>query len=177
MQYTTTYQSPVGEILLAADEVGLTGLWFAGEKYYALNLDEGHEEKEIPVFAEVKRWLDVYFTGREPDFMPPIHMIGTPFQMEVWELLRKIPYGKTVTYGELARRIAEGRGLKRMSAQAVGFAVGRNEISLIVPCHRVVGTNGSLAGYAGGIDKKITFLKLEGAYKNEYFIPKHSTAP
>lgn len=109
--------------------------------------------------------------------MPPIHMIGTPFQMEVWELLRKIPYGKTTTYGELAEQIAKQRGLERMSAQAVGSAVGRNEISLIVPCHRVVGTNGSLTGYAGGIDKKMTFLKLEGAYQDDYFVPKHSTAP
>lgn len=177
MQYTTTYQSPAGEILLAADDIGLTGLWFEGEKYYALSLDKEHEEKEIPVFVEVKRWLDIYFAGREPDFMPPIHMIGTPLQLEVWELLRKIPYGKTTTYGELAKQIAKQRGLERMSAQAVGFAVGRNEISLIVPCHRVVGTNGSLTGYAGGIDKKMAFLKLEGAYQDGYFVPKHSTAP
>ena len=177
MQYTTTYQSSVGEILLAADDIGLTGLWFEGGKYYALSLDKDHEEKEIPVFAEVKRWLDIYFTGKEPDFMPPVHRMGTPLQMEVWQLLRKIPYGTTTTYGELAKQIAKQRGLERMSAQAVGSAVGRNEISLIVPCHRVVGTNGSLTGYAGGIDKKMTFLKLEGAYKDDYFVPRHSTAP
>lgn len=157
MQYTTKYQSPVGEILLAADDIGLTGLWFEGEKYYALSLEKDHEEKEVPVFAEVKQWLDIYFAGKEPAFMPSIHMIGTPFQMEVWELLREIPYGKTTTYGELAKQIAKRRGLERMSAQAVGFAVGHNEISIIVPCHRVVGTNGSLTGYAGGIEKKCFF--------------------
>ena len=177
MQYTTKYQSPVGEILLAADDIGLTGLWFEGEKYYALSLEKDHEEKEVPVFAEVKQWLDIYFAGKEPAFMPSIHMIGTPFQMEVWELLREIPYGKTTTYGELAKQIAKRRGLERMSAQAVGFAVGHNEISIIVPCHRVVGTNGSLTGYAGGIDKKMFFLNSEGAYKENYFVPKHSTAP
>lgn len=109
--------------------------------------------------------------------MPPLHQQGTSFQMEVWALLRKIPYGRTTTYGELAKEIARERGLKRMSAQAVGSAVGHNEISIIVPCHRVVGSNGSLTGYASGIDKKITFLKLEGAYRDSFFVPKHSTAP
>lgn len=177
MQYTTTYQSPLGEILLAADETGLTGLWFDGEKYYAWNLDENHEEKEVPVFREAKRWLDIYFSGREPDFMPPMHMLGTAFQKEVWEILRTIPYGETTTYGGIAAKIAKKRGLTRMSAQAVGNAVGRNELSILIPCHRVVGTNGSLTGYAGGIDKKAALLKLEGAYRGNFFVPKHSTAP
>ena len=104
-------------------------------------------------------------------------MIGTPFQIEVWNILREIPFGETTTYKEIARKIAKNRGIERMSAQAVGTAVGKNSINLIVPCHRVVGTNNSLAGYAGGIDKKITFLKLEGSYKDEYFVPKHSTTP
>ena len=176
MQYTTTYQSPLGEILLAADEIGLTGLWFDGEKYYAWNLDENHEEKEVPVFQEAKRWLDIYFSGREPDFMPPMHMLGTAFQKEVWEILRTIPYGETTTYGGIAAKIAKKRGLTRMSAQAVGNAVGRNELSILIPCHRVVGTNGSLTGYAGGIDKKTALLKLEGAYRGNFFVPKHSTA-
>lgn len=120
---------------------------------------------------------DVYFQDEKPDFEPPIHMIGTPFQIEVWNILHEIPYGTTTTYNEIAKKIAENRGLERMSAQAVGTAVGKNNINLIVPCHRVVGTNNSLAGYAGGIDKKIRFLKLEGGYKEKYFIPKHSTAP
>ncbi len=163
MQYISHYSSPLGDILLAADSVGLTGLWFEGQKYFALNLDKEHEEKEIPSFAEAKRWLDIYFSGKEPDFSVPLHFTGTEFQNEVWELLLAIPYGQTTTYGELARRIAGKRGVKHMSAQAVGGAVGHNNISVIVPCHRVVGTNGSLTGYAGGIDKKIKLLELEKA--------------
>lgn len=177
MQYTATYKSPLGNILLAADEQGLTGLWFEGQKYYALYLDKENMEKELPVFAKTRKWLDIYFSGREPDFELPLHFTGTDFQNEVWEILYSIPYGETMTYGQIAREIAEKKGLMRMSAQAVGGAVGHNEISIIVPCHRVVGTNGSLTGYAGGIDKKISLLKLEGAYKSEFFVPKKSTAP
>ena len=176
MQYTSAYQSPVGEILLACDEIGLTGLWFEGEKFYALSLDKAHEEREMPVFAEVKRWLDIYFSGHEPDFMPSIHMIGSLFQLSVWEILRQIPYGKTTTYGEIAKRLAAERGLSRMSAQAVGGAVGHNEISIIVPCHRVVGTNGSLTGYAGGVDKKVRLLQLEGTDMTGLFAPTKGTA-
>ena len=177
MQYISHYTSPLGEILLAADETGLTGLWFEGQKYFALYLDEEHEEKELPVFEQAKRWLTIYFSGKEPDFQVPLHFTGTEFQNEVWEILYAIPYGQTMTYGQIAAQIAGKRGLQRMSAQAVGGAVGRNEISIIVPCHRVVGTNGSLTGYAGGIDKKIALLQLEGALKDTYFVPKHSTAP
>lgn len=177
MHYTSIYQSPVGEILLAADEAGVVGIWFKGEKYFAYCLDEENEPRETDIIKEVKRWLDIYFEGKDPEFIPPLHMIGTPFQIEVWNILREIPFGETTTYKEIARKIAKNRGIERMSAQAVGTAVGKNSINLIVPCHRVVGTNNSLAGYAGGIDKKITFLKLEGSYKDEYFVPKHSTAP
>ena len=177
MQYISHYSSPLGTILLAADEMGLTGLWFEGQKYFALYLDKEHEERELPVLKQAKTWLDIYFSGREPDFKVPLHFTGTDFQNEVWEILYSIPYGQTTTYGEIAKRLAASRGLKRMSAQAVGGAVGRNEISIIVPCHRVVGSSGSLTGYAGGIDKKIELLKLEGAWKKEYFVPKHSTAP
>ncbi|OUQ21877.1 6-O-methylguanine DNA methyltransferase [Lachnoclostridium sp. An14] len=177
MQYISHYSSPLGTILLAADEIGLTGLWFEGQKYFALYLDKEHEEKELPVLKQAKTWLDIYFSGREPDFKVPLHFTGTDFQNEVWEILYSIPYGQTTTYGEIAKQLAASRGLKRMSAQAVGGAVGRNEISIIVPCHRVVGSSGSLTGYAGGIDKKIELLKLEGAWKKEYFVPKHSTAP
>lgn len=144
MQYITTYQSPLGEILLAADEAGLTGLWFDGEKFYADSLDPEHEERNVPVFDVVKKWLDIYFSGHEPDFMPPVHMIGSEFRQQVWKILREIPYGETITYGALAKRLARERGLERMSAQAVGGAVGHNEISIIVPCHRVVGSDGSL---------------------------------
>ena len=163
MQYISHYSSPLGDILLAADSVGLTGLWFEGQKYFALNLDKEHEEKEIPLFVQTKRWLDIYFSGKEPDFSVPLHVTGTAYQNQVWELLLAMPYGQTTTYGELARRIAGKRGEKHMSAQAVGGAVGHNNISVIVPCHRVVGTNGSLTGYAGGIDKKIKLLELEKA--------------
>lgn len=163
MQYITHYQSPVGSILLAADETGLTGLWFDGQKYYADRLDPEHEEKDTPVLAQTKEWLTIYFSGREPLFSPPVHMLGTPFQLSVWKILQKIPYGKTVTYGEIAKEIAKQKGLSRISAQAVGGAVGHNKISVIIPCHRVVGTNGSLTGYAGGIEKKVKLLALEKA--------------
>lgn len=176
MQYTAKYQSPLGEILLAADEVGLTGLWFDGEKFYADNLDPEHEEKEVSVFETVRRWLELYFSGKEPDFMPPIHMTGSPFRLSVWNLLRQIPYGKTVTYGELAKTIARQRGLSRMSAQAVGGAVGHNEISIIVPCHRVVGADGSLTGYAGGMYRKERLLALEGVDMEKLFVPVKGTA-
>lgn len=176
MQYTATYQSPIGGILLACDEKGLTGLWFFGEKFYALSLDSEHEEKELPVLKEAKRWLDIYFSGEEPDFMPPLHMEGSPFQLSVWKILQKIPYGETTTYGEIAAQLAKERGLERMSAQAVGGAVGHNEISIMVPCHRVVGSNGSLTGYAGGIGKKAEMLRLEGVDMSKFFIPKKGTA-
>ncbi len=176
MQYTAAYQSSVGDVLLAADETGLTGLWFEGEKFYALSLDPEHEERETPIFAITRRWLDIYFSGHEPDFMPPVHMIGSEFRRCVWELLLRIPYGTTVTYGDLARLVARRRGLRRMSAQAVGGAVGHNEISIIVPCHRVVGTNGSLTGYAGGVDKKRRLLELEGVDMEKFFVPARGTA-
>ena len=176
MQYTSHYQSPLGSILLAADDIGLTGLWFEGQKYYALYLDQENEEKELPLFQDVKHWLDIYFSGKEPDFQVPLHFTGTDFQNEVWEILYSIPYGKTMTYGEIATQIAANRGLSRMSAQAVGGAVGHNEISIIVPCHRVVGTNGSLTGYAGGIEKKIALLTLEKVDMEKLFVPKKGTA-
>lgn len=176
MQYTSHYQSPLGSILLAADDIGLTGLWFEGQKYYALYLDQENEEKELPLFQDVKHWLDIYFSGKEPDFQVPLHFTGTDFQNEVWEILYSIPYGKTMTYGEIAKQIAANRGLSRMSAQAVGGAVGHNEISIIVPCHRVVGTNGSLTGYAGGIEKKIALLTLEKVDMEKLFVPKKGTA-
>ena len=166
MQYTSHYRSPIGNILLAADEIGLTGLWFEGQKYFALHLDKEHQEKDLPVFTETKRWLDIYFSGKEPDFTVPLHFKGTDFQKEVWEILCSIPYGKTMTYGEIAKKIAFKRGLKHMSAQAVGGAVGHNPISILVPCHRVIGSNGSLTGYAGGIDKKNKLLTLENVLPN-----------
>ena len=161
MQYISHYASPLGDILLAADDAGLTGLWFAGQKYFARRLDREHQEREVPLLTEAKRWLAAYFDGREPEFSVPLHLIGTDFQKEVWELLLTVPYGRTTTYGEIAGQIAARRGLPHMSAQAVGSAVGQNGISILVPCHRVLGSDGSLTGYAGGVDKKATLLALE----------------
>lgn len=162
MQYTSHYASPMGNILLAADDIGLTGLWFAGQKYFALRLDAEHSEKETPILTQAKKWLDIYFIGQEPAIDISLHFVGTAFQKEVWQILCSIPYGRTITYGAIAKRIASQRGIRQMSAQAVGNAVGHNNISIIVPCHRVVGQNGSLTGYAGGIDKKAWLLSLEG---------------
>lgn len=168
MQYISHYQSPLGNILLAGEGSFLTGLWFEGQKYFALQLEERHEEKEIPVFSQTKQWLSIYFSGREPDFSVPLRFSGTAFQKEVWEILCSIPYGGIMTYGEIARKLAQKRGKRSMSAQAVGGAVGRNGISILVPCHRVVGSNGSLTGYAGGIDKKEKLLELEKAEMSIY---------
>ena len=163
MQYISYYDSPLGKMLLAADEIGLTGVWFDAQKYFARCLDEAYEEKEIPLFADVKKWFDVYFSGKEPDILIPLHLIGTKFQMEVWEILCTIPYGKTKTYGRDCPADRFQKRIRTMSAQAVGGAVGHNPVSVIVPCHRVIGTNGSLTGYAGGIDKKIKLLEIEKA--------------
>ena len=176
MIYTQHYDSPLGGILLAADETGLTGLWFDGEKYYADNLAAEHEARDTQALGAAKRWLDVYFAGKEPDFLPPLHPIGSAFRQEVWQLLLEIPYGQTTTYGALARRLAERRGLRHMSAQAVDDAVGHNEISILIPCHRVVGTSGSLTGYAGGIDKKLSLLRLEQVDLSGFFVPTKGTA-
>lgn len=161
MQYISHYSSPLGEMLLAADKAGLTGLWFEGQRYFARSLEQEHLEQEIPVLTQAKEWLDLYFSGKRPDFEVPLHLTGTDFQNEVWEILRAVPYGQTTTYGEIAKTLAARRGLAHMSAQAVGGAVGHNPISVMVPCHRVVGADGSLTGYAGGIDKKEALLRLE----------------
>ena len=176
MTYIQHYSSPLGGILLAADEIGLTGSWFDGEKYFADNLPAEHAERQTPILAEAARWLDIYFTGKEPGFTPPLHPIGSAFRQAVWEILLQIPYGQTTTYGEIARQLAEKQGREKMSSQAVGGAVGHNEISVIIPCHRVVGTSGSLTGYAGGIDKKVKLLELERAEMRGFFIPKKGTA-
>ncbi|WP_455143677.1 methylated-DNA--[protein]-cysteine S-methyltransferase [Selenomonas noxia] len=162
MLYTAHYDSPLGGMTLVSDGTALVGLYFDGQKYAAEGLDATHTQKNLPIFKEVRRWLDVYFSGRKPDFMPVLAPHGTAFQQSVWEILRTIPYGQTVTYGAIARRIEQNTDC-RMSAQAVGGAVGRNPISILIPCHRVVGTNGSLTGYAGGIDKKERLLQWEGA--------------
>ncbi len=147
--------TPLGAVTLASDGEALTGLWFDGQRYYARGLAPGAPEAALPVFDLARRWLEVYFSGREPDFSVTLALRGTPFQLRVWDLLRHIPYGQTVTYA----RIAAAAG---SSPRAVGGAVGRNPVSLMVPCHRVVGSDGSLTGYAGGTDRKLALLALEG---------------
>ena len=176
MQYIYSYQSPLGGITIASDGTALTGLWFDGQKYFAEGLAETAAAKTLPVFNETVRWLDIYFGGRRPDFTPPLNLEGTAFRKEVWQLLLQIPYGQTITYGKLAAQLAAHNGLKRMSAQAVGGAVGHNPISIIVPCHRVVGMNGSITGYAGGIDKKLALLKMEGVDVSGLFVPRNGMA-
>lgn len=174
MTFTQRYNSPMGGILLAADEIGLTGVWFDGQKYFARGLPNERAEQNTPVLSAARHWLDVYFTGREPDFMPPLNPVGSGFQRAVWELLLQIPYGQTTTYGALAQKLAQQQGLAHMSAQAVGGAVGRNKISILIPCHRVVGTGGRLTGYAGGVDRKAGLLELE---HSGLCIPRRGTAP
>ena len=160
MLYTSHYASPLGEMTLVSDGTALVGLYFDGQKYAAEGLDATRTQKNLPVFEEARRWLDVYFSGRKPDFTPPTSPAGTAFQQSVWEILRTIPYGETTTYGAIAQRIEQNTGC-RMSAQAVGGAVGRNPISILIPCHRVIGADGSLTGYAGGLDKKESLLRIE----------------
>ena len=159
--YTCHYNSPLGNMLLAADEMGLTGIWFEGQKYFAQHLPKEVEEKESPLLQEAIRWLELYFAGKKPDFTPSLHPEGSAFRQMVWKALLTIPYGETRTYGELAKRIAEEKHIPTMSAQAIGDAVGHNPISIIIPCHRVVGAKGALTGYAGGVEKKEFLLRLE----------------
>ena len=162
MIYMGRYDSPLGPITLAGEDGALTGLWFDGQKYFGAGLPDGTPEGEPPVFRQVRAWLDRYFRGEDPGPAPPLAPAGTVFQRAVWEVLREIPYGRTATYGQVAQ--AAGRGLGRnTSPRAAGSAVGRNPISLLIPCHRVVGAGGSLTGYAGGLERKEALLKLEGA--------------
>ena len=179
MIYRTYYLSPLGKMLLAADDIGLVGAWFEGQKYFGEfpgHRDFVFEEKENCILKDALRWLDIYFSGQKPDLLPELHLIGTDFQREVWDILLEISYGQTVTYGEIARKIADKRGLKTMSAQAVGSAVGHNRVSVIVPCHRVIGSDGSLTGYAGGLNGKsdcliLNSLILSGQFLNFNQIP------
>ena len=164
MDYTHHYDSPLGGITLASDGNALIGLWFDGQKHFADTLNNPYGEKPLPVFGEADRWLDIYFSGKAPDFTPRLSMRTTDFRKAVWEILLTIPFGQTMTYRQIAQLVALQRRLPRMSAQAVGGAVGHNAISLIIPCHRVVGTDGSLTGYAGGMDRKIRLLQLEKIY-------------
>ena len=151
--FCTYYDSPIGVLLLECEEDGLTGIWF----------DREPKEAEIthPILEKTKLWLDDYFSGRNPEPDIPVKLYGTPFQKQVWQLLMTIPYGQTRTYGSIAREMAALTGKENMSAQAIGQAVGKNPVSLLIPCHRVVGTGGRLTGYAGGLDKKVWLLEHE----------------
>ena len=161
---------------MASDGEALIGLWFEGQKYFKASINGECEKKSLPIFDKTIKWLDIYFSGKKPDFAPKLLITGTPFRKAVAEIMLTIPYGKTMTYGEIAQKIAEQGGLLKMSAQAVGGAVGHNSISIIIPCHRVVGANGSLTGYAGGTERKIELLKLEKVDMTDLFIPKKGTA-
>ena len=159
---TAFYDAPYGRYVLAAEDGALTGLWLEGQKYFPSDLPEPSGE-EAEIFAHTRRWLDAYFGGRQPDVSAlPLVPKGSAFAQSVWQLLLEIPYGQTVTYGQLAKRLAEQRGLPHMSAQAVGGAVGHNPISILIPCHRVLGAKNQLTGYAGGLDVKTFLLTLEG---------------
>ena len=169
------WTSPLGRITLTADGEALTGLWFDGQRNMPDPADFPPADGGAPVFVEAQRWLELYFSGRDPGFLPRLKPCGTPFRRTVWEILLTVPYGRTVTYGEIAARAAERLGRPRMSAQAAGGAVGHNPISLIIPCHRVVGADGNLTGYAGGMDRKLRLLRLEGAELTRMYDPRGRT--
>ncbi|MBQ6508568.1 MAG: methylated-DNA--[Flexilinea sp.] len=163
MDFIHHYRSPLGGMTLASDGEALTGLWFDGQKYFGSTLSAEYGESPLPVFDQTAAWLDIYFSGRAPEFIPPLNLRAAPFRRSVWEILLTVPFGHTVTYGEIAAILAKQKGSPRMSAQAVGGAVGHNPVSLIIPCHRVLGSDGSLTGYAGGLEKKEWLLKMEKA--------------
>lgn len=169
------YPSPLGGITIASDGEALIGLWFDGQRFDRATLSSVPEERDLPVLAQAVQWLDLYFADTVPNFTPPLHLRGTPFRIAVWEYLLRIPYGQTTTYGAIAGYLTQQRGLTRLSAQAVGGAVGRNPISLIIPCHRVVGARGSLIGYAGGIDRKAALLRWERCERNGLVVPTGTT--
>lgn len=173
MLYTMRYDSPVGELVLAQKKEALAGLWIVGQKYFPdFRRKETQEKADSPILNQTKEWLDRYFRGEKPLIRElKLAPEGSEFRRAVWKLLCEIPCGEVTTYGELSRRIAADRGLERMSAQAVGGAVSHNPISIIIPCHRVVGTDGSLTGYAGGLDRKVRLLQLEGADMKGLFVP------
>ena len=162
MEYVHKIKSPVGVLTVSSDGDNVTGLWIEGQKYFARTLGKNATEKNISIFEDVRRWLDAYFSGKKPDFTPPLMPAGSTFQKAVWEILREIPYGKTVTYREVTKQYEIKNKDKHISPRVVGGAVGCNPVSIIIPCHRVIGTDGSLKGYAGGIAKKIQLLRTEG---------------
>ena len=171
MNCFTKVSSPLGLLTISSDGINVTGLWIEGQKYFADTLGKDTKEDDLPIFTQTKKWLDQYFTGQNPDFELPLAPKGSPFRQQVWQILCTIPFGQVKTYGEIAKQIG-----KNMSAQAVGGAVGHNPISIIIPCHRVVGSDGSLTGYAGGLAKKIQLLKLEKAPVEKFYLPTKGTA-
>lgn len=178
MVYIASYDSPLGALLLAERDGNLAGLWMDGQKYFLGSLrEEPRERQTTSVLRQAGQWLDRYFAGERPAAGElPLAPVGSGFRREVWQILCEIPYGETTTYGEISQKLAARRGLERMSAQAVGGAVAHNPISIIIPCHRVVGSNGSLTGYAGGLQKKIKLLAHEGVNMERLFVPKRGTA-
>lgn len=178
MYYSTTYLSPIGLLTLASDGNNLVGLWMAGQKYHGGTIPEAMTAKDdIAAFRVTKKWLDKYFAGEQPAISElPLAPIGGEFRQGIWSILTEIPYGKVITYGDIAKKMAVKMNKPTMSSQAVGGAVGHNPISIIIPCHRVVGANGSLTGYAGGIGTKLKLLELEGVDMSSLFIPKKGTA-
>ena len=178
MLYSNKYASPIGMITLASDGNFIIGLWLERQRYYAVSMrEEIPEKRDIPVFSKTQKWLDAYFAGKMPAiFDVPLAPAGSEFRKSVWDILCEIPYGGYTTYGAIAQKIAAMKNIKTMSSQAVGGAVGHNPISIIIPCHRVVGANGSLTGYGGGIEKKIKLLELEGVDMSAFFVPSKGTA-
>ena len=154
-------QTPLGEIRLRSDGKSLTGLWFVGQVNDAKNNSDIEIKDDLPIFGQVETWLESYFSGEQTPIKIPLQPKGTMFQERVWKILQEIPYGETMTYGEIAQRIAKEKGVATYSAQAVGQAVGKNPISILIPCHRVLGQNGALTGYAGGVHRKEHLLQLE----------------
>lgn len=176
MIYSKKYQSPLGEITLNSDGENLTAVCFEDGKDYGRYIKES-EEKDLPIFDETIKWLVTYFSGKNPEFIPKFKRDDmTPFRQDVVDEMLKIPYGQVVSYNDISKAIAKKRGLKRMSAQAVGGAVGWNPICIIIPCHRVVGANNSLTGYGGGINNKLKLLELEGVDISKYSVPTKGTA-
>lgn len=178
MYYSTKYKSPIGDILIASDEYNIIGLWIGKQKYIGNTMPKDIcENNDIPILRQAIAWLEDYFAGRKPDLSRlALAPIGGEFRQQVWKILTEIPYGELTTYGSLAKEVAKRMGKDRMSAQAIGGAVGHNPISIIIPCHRVVGSNNSLTGYAGGLDMKVKLLEHEGVDMTGLFIPKKGTA-
>lgn len=164
MIYTSIINTPIGTMTASAEGEKLTGLWFIGQKYYPTDTSAWVNEPDHMVFKLLRKWLASYFSGTDYAPLPDLAMNGTSFQKSVWEILLEIPYGRVTTYGEIAKKLAALRGLSSMSAQAIGGAVGHNPISILIPCHRVIGSDGNLTGYAGGLEKKVYLLQLEQAY-------------